>query len=132
MPGHSRPQNGVASLAYAGIHAEPPIRKHFGYTGCFAAWIAGSSPAMTSRRYHPAVDLHPAARSAARMRCGVAGISSIATLKGDSASLTALIIAAGAPIAPPSPRPLAPVSEEAAGVSRWCSSIGGISRAVGG
>ena len=52
------------------------------------------------------------------MRCGVAGISSIETPKGESASFTALRIAAGAPIAPPSPRPLAPVTEPAAGVSR--------------
>ncbi len=41
-------------------------------------------------------------------------------------------MAAGAPMAPPSPRPLAPVTEDAAGVSMWCNSIGGISRAVGG
>ena len=48
-----------------------------------------------------------AARSAARMRCGVAGNSSIDTPNGASASLIALTTAAGAPIAPPSPRPLA-------------------------
>ena len=41
--------------------------------------------------------------SAARIFRGVAGISSIATLNGASASLIALITAAGAPIAPPSP-----------------------------
>ena len=46
------------------------------------------------------------ARSAARMRCGVAGISSIDTPNGDSASLTALSTAAGAPMAPPSPKTL--------------------------
>ena len=40
------------------------------------------------------------------MRCGVAGISSIETPNGDSASLTALSTAAGAPMAPPSPKPL--------------------------
>ena len=66
------------------------------------------------------------------MRCGVAGISSIDTPNGDSASLMALRIAAGAPMAPPSPRPLAPVMEDAAGDSMWCNSIGGISHAVGG
>ena len=49
----------------------------------------------------------PSARSAARMRCGVAGISSIDTPNGESASLMALITAAGAPMAPPSPSPLA-------------------------
>ena len=66
--------------------------------------------------------------SAALMRCGVAGISSIEMPNGESASLTALRIAAGAPIVPPSPRPLAPVRDDAAGVSMWCSSIAGISR----
>src|ERR1700733_12977122 len=76
--------------------------------------------------------LAPEARSAALIRCGVAGISSIATPNGDSASLTALMIAAGAPIVPPSPRPLAPVTDDAAGDSTWCNSIGGISLLVGG
>src|SRR5437899_11687921 len=60
----------------------------------------------------------PAARNAARMRCGVAGSSSIETPKGASASLMALRIAAGAPIAPPSPRPFALVIENA---SDWVS-----------
>src|SRR5208282_400519 len=46
-------------------------------------------------------------RNAARMRRGVAGISSIVTPNGVSASLMALRMAAGAPMAPPSPRPLA-------------------------
>ena len=66
------------------------------------------------------------------MRCGVAGISSIDTPNGLSASLMALITAAGAPIAPPSPRPLALVIEASVSVSRWWISIGGISCAVGG
>ena len=57
-------------------------------------------------------------RSAARMRCGVAGNSSIETPKGDSASLIALTTAAGAPIAPPSPSPLALVMEASVKVSR--------------
>src|SRR4051794_32330469 len=52
----------------------------------------------------------PLLRNAARIRCGVAGTSSMDTPNGDSASLIALITAAGAPIAPPSPRPLALVS----------------------
>ena len=56
--------------------------------------------------------------SAARIRCGVAGISSIDTPNGDSASLMALITAAGAPMAPPSPRPLALVIECLAQASR--------------
>src|SRR5215467_3028538 len=74
----------------------------------------------------------PAARSAAWMRCGVAGNSSIETPNGDSASLIALRTAAGAPIAPPSPNPFALVTDAPVGVSRWWTSIGGISRAVGG
>src|SRR5215470_4479517 len=59
-----------------------------------------------------------APRKAARIRCGVAGSSSIETPKGASASLMALRIAAGAPIAPPSPRPFALVIENA---SDWVS-----------
>jgi hypothetical protein len=57
------------------------------------------------------------ARKAARMRCGVAGISSISTPNGESASLIALITAAGAPMQPPSPKPLAMVMEFGLGVS---------------
>ena len=48
-----------------------------------------------------------------------------------SASLTALSTAAGAPMVPPSPMPLAPVSLNADGVSRWTISMGQISAAVG-
>ena len=51
------------------------------------------------------------------MRCGVAGISSISTPKVLSASLIALITAAGAPMQPPSPSPLALVIEFTLGVS---------------
>jgi hypothetical protein len=51
------------------------------------------------------------------MRCGVAGISLISTPKDDSASLMALITAAGAPMPPPSPRPLALVIDWVDGVS---------------
>src|SRR5258708_22969681 len=60
----------------------------------------------------------PALRRAARIRCGVAGSSSIEMPKGASASLMALRIAAGAPIVPPSPRPFALVIENA---SDWVS-----------
>src|SRR5229473_381251 len=68
----------------------------------------------------------PTPRKAARIRCGVAGSSSIETPKGASASLMALRIAAGAPIAPPSPRPFALVIEHASDrVSRWWISIVG-------
>src|ERR1700730_14888345 len=73
----------------------------------------------------------PAARKAARMRCGVAGIASIEMLNGTSASLMALRMAAGAPIAPPSPRPFAFVTEASVRVSRWWISMRGTSRAVG-
>src|SRR5215510_10362133 len=58
-----------------------------------------------------------ALRKAAHMRCGVAGISLISTRKGESASLIALITAAGAPIVPPSPNPFALVIEFTLGVS---------------
>src|SRR4029079_17714554 len=58
-----------------------------------------------------------ALRMAARMRCRAAGISSISTPNGDSASLTALMTAAGAPMVPPSPSPLALVIEFVLGVS---------------
>ena len=47
------------------------------------------------------------------------------------ASLTAFSTAAGAPIVPPSPIPLAPVSLCADGVSRWVISTGHSSAAVG-
>ena len=73
-----------------------------------------------------------ACRSAARMRCGVAGISLMLTPKGVSASLIALRTAAGAPIAPPSPRPFDFVIVASLSVSKCNSSIGGISRQVGG
>ena len=52
-----------------------------------------------------------APRNAARIFRGVAGISSISTPNGVSASLMALSMAAGAPIAPPSPTPFALVME---------------------
>src|SRR6185312_709019 len=58
-----------------------------------------------------------ALRNKARTRCGVAGISSISTPKGPSASLIALITAAGAPMPPPSPRPFALVIDSVLGVS---------------
>src|SRR4029077_19935550 len=73
-----------------------------------------------------------AAHSAARMRCGVAGTSSIETPNGDSASLIALSTAAGAPIAPPSPNPFALVTDACVSVAKWWISIAGTSRAVGG
>ena len=67
--------------------------------------------------------LFPACRNAARMRCGVAGISLMAAPNGASASLIALRIAAGGPMAPPSPSPFDCVSVAPLSVSRCSSSI---------
>jgi hypothetical protein len=72
---------------------------------------AANRPSL--RNSCPVSALHPGyrpglrPRKAARMRCGVAGSSSIDTANGARASLMALRMAAGAPIAPPSPRPFA-------------------------
>ncbi len=57
-------------------------------------------------------------RIAPSSRSGVIGMSSISTPRCASASDTAFAIAAGAPIMPPSPIPLAPVAECVDGVSR--------------
>jgi hypothetical protein len=47
MPGQSRSKNGVALLAYVpGIHAEPVMHR-MKYSRSGAAWMAGTSPAMT-------------------------------------------------------------------------------------
>src|SRR5439155_21803534 len=73
-----------------------------------------------------------ASRSFSRMRGGVTGISKNSIPKGESASTMAFTTAAGAPIAPPSPTPLAPVIVASEMVSRWWISIGGTSAAVGG
>ena len=48
-----------------------------------------------------------------------------------TASATAVAMQPGAPMVPPSPIPLAPVSECSEGVSRCSISTVGISRAVG-
>src|SRR5438552_2683027 len=87
---------------------------------CSAIVLHSSCPAHGSgSSYSPCVlSSAPAARSAAWMRCGVAGNSSIKTPNGASASLIALTTAAGAPIAPPSPNPLALVTEACVGVAR--------------
>jgi hypothetical protein len=49
MPAHSRSKDGVASLAYvAGIHVLAAVQEN-------KAWMAGTSPAMTSHYcYFPA------------------------------------------------------------------------------
>jgi phenylpropionate dioxygenase-like ring-hydroxylating dioxygenase large terminal subunit len=54
----------------------------------------------------------------ARFRCAVIGISKIPMPHGASASEIALSIAAGAPIVPPSPTPLAPVMLASVNVSK--------------
>jgi hypothetical protein len=59
------------------------------------------------------------------------GNASTSMSRCESASATALAMAAGAPMVPPSPIPLAPVSENSQGVSRWSISMGGISVVVG-
>src|SRR3954451_3513577 len=70
-------------------------------------------------------------RSASCRRSGVIGMRSISAPRWASASLTAVAMHAGAPIVPPSPMPLAPVSENCDGVSRWRISMSGISQEVG-
>src|SRR5438105_1209385 len=61
---------------------------------------------------------HLASRSKCKIRCGVIGISKMPTPNGPSASETALSTAAGAPIVPPSPTPLAPVMLASVRVSK--------------
>src|ERR687885_823721 len=68
---------------------------------------------------------------AVRRRSGVMGSRSISMSRCDRASATALAIAAGAPMVPPSPIPLAPVSVYSQGVSKCRISTVGISIAVG-
>jgi hypothetical protein len=70
-------------------------------------------------------------RIARTTRAGVIGCSVSITQSGASASLTALRIAAGAPVAPASPAPLNPPAMPGAGVSMWWVSIGGTSAKVG-
>src|ERR1700730_14114019 len=62
---------------------------------------------------------HPASRSNCKIRCGVIGISKIPTPNGASASETALSTAAGAPIVPPSPTPLASSTTTNRSISTW-------------
>ncbi|MEY9726030.1 hypothetical protein ABIA07_001931 [Bradyrhizobium yuanmingense] len=61
------------------------------------------------RRFHAALlSAARAASTAATIRCGVIGDCISSTPSGRSASLTALAIAAGGAIAPPSPMPFTP------------------------
>src|SRR5215468_1918829 len=73
----------------------------------------------------------PAPASAALTSAGSTGMWSKLTPVPLSASLTALSTHPGAPIMPPSPMPLAPLSLKADGVCRWITSTGHISAAVG-
>src|SRR5580693_7421450 len=68
---------------------------------------------------------------AARTRLAVTGVSNTAAPRGRSASLTALTIAAGGPIAPFSPMPFMPNMENGDGVSMKSSLTSGIDGAVG-
>src|SRR5215467_8672801 len=62
--------------------------------------------------------LRPTSRSNCIIPCGVIGISKMPTPNGANASDTALSIAAGAPIVPPSPTPFAPVTLASVSVAR--------------
>src|SRR5262245_59203614 len=80
--------------------------------------------------------LHAALRLAAdaiasRIRAGVMGEHVSSAPKGRNASLTALTIAAGGAIAPPSPRPFTPNSVYGERVSMWSSRGAGTSAAPG-
>src|ERR1700722_13853555 len=68
---------------------------------------------------------------AARTRLGVTGVSNTAAPSGRNASLTALTIAAGGPIAPFSPMPFMPNMENGDGVSIKSSLTSGIDAAFG-
>ena len=68
---------------------------------------------------------------AARTRCGATGVSKTAAPSGRSASLTALTIAAGGPMAPFSPMPFMPKAENGDGVSMKSSLTVGIDVALG-
>src|SRR5262249_35405620 len=72
-----------------------------------------------------------AERKSRKSRSGVTGSSLISTPSGASASAMALATAAGAPMVPPSPTPLKPPSVVGEGWSRWITSMGGTSPAVG-
>src|SRR5262245_47129633 len=73
----------------------------------------------------------PTASSNATTSAGPSGCERISTPSGASASAIALITHGGAPMAPPSPRPLWPPGFVGAGVSMCAYSISGTSVAVG-
>src|SRR5262245_4424462 len=91
------------------------------------AFYETAAPAVRSRER----DGGRAALSAVRIRCGVRGVSLTSTPNPRSASFTALKIAAGGGMAPPSPTPLMPYSVLGDGVSIWCTTMRGMSVAAG-
>ena len=66
-----------------------------------------------------------------RTAAGISGVRVILAPNGARASSTALAIAAGGEIAPPSPMPFTPSGLRGDGYSRWIVSISGRSVAVG-
>src|SRR6266540_5173240 len=71
------------------------------------------------------------AASSRKRRSGVTGSSVISIPSGARASATALAMAAGAPMVPPSPTPLKPPRVDGDGCSRCITSTHGSSAAVG-
>ena len=101
---------GLAAILANGIHQRAPRLDPDGVA--FAVDRQGDFGSFAH------AGIFPAWRSAARMRCGVAGISLMLTPNGVNASLIALRTAAGAPMAPPSPSPLDLVRVASLSVSR--------------
>src|SRR5262245_9385119 len=82
-------------------------------------------PAMRENAARQAYDVFDAARIAAMTRRGVIGVSFTSAPIEASASRTALAIAAGGAMAPPSPMPFTPYSVNAVGVSVWAILMAG-------
>src|SRR5690606_10037234 len=72
-----------------------------------------------------------AASIASHTRRGVIGVWQIDTPKSCRASVTALAMAAGGAMAPPSPMPFMPSTVKGDSVSRWATAMSGISVAPG-
>src|SRR5580704_5955517 len=83
------------------------------------------------RRFHALAALARARANSRMTRRGVSGVSLKLAPMPENASATALAIAAGGAMAPPSPRPLTPYSVVSAGVTRCSMRMKGISPAVG-
>ena len=106
-------------------------RQHPALPGCRALFLR-------DRRVRDRADvLEPAARAcvssanAANILCGVSGVSLSSTPRPCRASFTALRMAAGGGMAPPSPTPLIPYSVLGDGVSMWWTAMRGMSVAPG-